>query len=75
MNFLSTKTVLRLAPSFFLFGPIIMALAIEGPLHAWAMLGALMTGFGGLIVYVTVLKQSMRIEELTGKPQDRSAVR
>ena len=73
MNFLSAKPVIRLAPSLFLFGPIIIAIAIEGPMHSWAVLGALMTGFGGLIVYANVLKQSTLIDDLTRKLQDRSA--
>jgi len=73
MNFLSARAVLRLAPSLFLFGPIIIAIAIEGPMHSWAVLGALMTGFGGLIVYANVLKQSTLIDDLTRKLQDRSA--
>ena len=71
MNILSPKALLRLAPSFFLFGPIIIAIAIEGPLHFWAVIGALMTGFGCLIVYVNVLKQSMLIDELTRRLQDK----
>lgn len=73
MNFLSAKAVLRLAPSLFLFGPIIIAIAIEGPMHFWAVLGALMTGFGCLIVYANVLKQSALIDELTRRLQDNSA--
>ena len=73
MNFLSAKAVFRLAPSLFLFGPIIIAITVEGPMHSWAVLGALMTGFGCLIVYANLLRQSALIDELTRKLQDRSA--
>jgi hypothetical protein len=73
MNLLSAKTVLHLAPALFLFGPIIVAIAIEGPMHAWAGLGALMTGLGCLIVYANLLRQSLLIDELTRRLEDRSA--
>ncbi len=73
MNFFSAKALLRLAPSLFLFGPIIIAITIEGPMHSWAVLGALMTGFGCLIVYTNVLKQSVLIDELSRRLQDSSA--
>lgn len=73
MNFLSAEAVLRLAPPLFLFGPIIVAIAIEGPMHSWAVLGALMTGFGCLIVHTNLLKQSMLIDELSRRLQDKSA--
>ena len=71
MKIPSAKTLLRLSPSFFLFGPIIIAITIEGPLHFWAVIGALMTGFGTLIVYMNVLKQSMLIDDLTRRLQDK----
>ena len=73
MNFISAKAVLRVAPSLFLFGPIILAITIDGPMHAWAVLGALMTGFGCLIVYVNLLKQSALIDVLTRRLQEKSA--
>ena len=59
--------LLPLSPALCLFGPLFIVLGYDPFNHAWADIGALMTGIGSLILYLKIMSQFRQIEELSGQ--------
>jgi len=52
--------------------PLLIVIGYDPLNHAWADIGALMTGIGSLILYLKIMRQSRQIEGLSRQPGGRS---
>ena len=59
------KVLLPFSPALCIFGPLIIVIGFDPANHTWADIGALMTGCGSIILFLAVMSQSKRIEELS----------
>jgi hypothetical protein len=60
--------LLPLSPALCIFGPLLIVIGYDPLNHAWADIGALMTGIGSLILYLKIMRQSRQIEGLSRQP-------
>jgi len=59
------KYLIPLVPALVLFGPIFMVIGYGPSTHMWAIIGALMTGLGIIIMFLKIIDQSKQIGELS----------
>ncbi len=59
------RILLPLSPALCIFGPLFIVIGYDPFNHAWADIGALMTGIGSLILYLKIMMQSRQIEGLS----------
>jgi energy-converting hydrogenase Eha subunit C len=60
--------LLLLSPALCIFGPLFIVVGYDPLNHAWADIGALMTGIGSLILYLKIMSQSRQIEAISRQP-------
>ena len=65
------KYLTPLIPALVLFGPLFMVIGCTPLSHMLASIGALMTGLGILIVYITIVDHSKRIKELSEQLEEK----
>jgi hypothetical protein len=58
------KWLLPLAPALITFGPLFIAMGVQGPFHLTSVYGALATGLGSAILFIKIQFLERKIETL-----------